>query len=288
MYATIAQEDHYDALSALNQFRGEAQRVLPLTDDEEATLLQQIQDREREARNRLVEAYQMHLLRLARRYAPRCVSLTLLDLVQEGNLGLLEALDHVDKWDGKRAFRAWALGWAQKRMTHAAWSSDGLVRMPDYTARGVARLARMRNALLGDGGHEPSLEELSGTSGLSAGQAQRLVDLQRPHIVSLERRLEQVEGELSVSAATGEDASVEMASALSERLDSVVRALPTAERLLLSWRFGLNDAAPQTLEQVAQRLHVSVTAARERERIALQRVRRALGRSGSGPSGEAA
>jgi RNA polymerase primary sigma factor len=113
MQTTSAIDDHRESLSALDQFRREAQRVPPLQEAEELDLVQQVRCGARDARDRLVEAYQIHLLRLARRYAPRCASLTILDLVQEGNLGLLAALERTEKWDGMRPFRLWALGWAQ-------------------------------------------------------------------------------------------------------------------------------------------------------------------------------
>ena len=112
MQTTSAQEHkdhHHESLSALDQFRREAQRIPPLQEAEELDLVEQVLCGARDARDRLVEAYQIHLLRLARRYAPRCASLTLLDLVQEGNLGLLAAMERIDKWDGERPFRLWAL-----------------------------------------------------------------------------------------------------------------------------------------------------------------------------------
>ena len=145
--AKKVQQDHdRESLSALDQFRREAQRIPPLQEAEELDLVRQVRYGVRSARDRLVEAYQIHLLRLARRYAPRCASLMLLDLVQEGNLGLLAALERVDKWDGERSFRHWALGWAQKRMTRAAWSNDGLVQISDYSARRVKTDAQTASA----------------------------------------------------------------------------------------------------------------------------------------------
>jgi RNA polymerase primary sigma factor len=268
MQTTSAQDDHKDdhreSLSALDQFRREAQRIPPLEESEELDLVQQARCGARDARDRLVEGYQIHLLRLARRYAPRCASLTLLDLVQEGNLGLLAALERIDKWDGERPFRQWALGWAQKRMTRAAWPSDGLVQFPDYTARRVKTNAQTASA--------DTMGAL-GAPSTSRGQETR------PRIVNLEEHLGAIEVQAARTAGWEGELSSYAHSGIQEQLHRLLQSLSAAERRLLTLRFGLNGAPPQTLEQVSSQLRLSLPTVQEQERLALQRLRHAYERS---------
>jgi RNA polymerase primary sigma factor len=268
MQMTSAQDEHKDdhreSLSALDQFRREAQRIPPLQESEELSLIHQVQCGSRDARDRLVEAYQLHLLRLARRYAPRCASLTVLDLVQEGNLGLLAALERVDKWDGERLFRHWALGWAQKRMTRAAWSSDGLVQISDYSARRAKRDAQTASA------------DTMGTHGVPLRTGRQET---RPRIVHLQEHLGAIEAQAARTPSWESDLSSTPHGHIQEQLYRLLQSLSAAERRLLTLRFGLNGALPQTLEQVSSHLRLSLPTVQEQERLALQRLRHAFERS---------
>jgi RNA polymerase primary sigma factor len=268
MQTTSAQDDYQDhdreSLSALDQFRREAQGIPPLQEAEEVALVVQARHGVRDARDRLVEAYQIHLLRLARRYAPRCASLTLLDLVQEGNLGLLAAMERIDKWGGERPFRHWAVGWAQKRMTRAAWSSDGLVQISDYSARRVKT------------GTQATRRDIMPHLGTPLGVDPQLT---RPQIVNLEEHLEAVEEQAARTAGWEGDLSSQTQSGIREQLSRLLQSLSAAERRLLTLRFGLNGAPPQTLEQVSSHLRLSLPTVQEQERQALQRLRYAFERS---------
>jgi RNA polymerase sigma factor (sigma-70 family) len=190
--------------------------------------------------------------------------LTLLDLVQEGNLGLLAAMERIDKWDGERPFRQWALGWAHRRMTRAAWSNDGLVRMSDYSTRRMKKTAQTTSADATDALEAPS----------DIGRKQT-----RPRIVNLEEHLEAIEEQAALAARWEEELSPSMHSGVQERLSRLLQCLTAAERRLLTLRFGLNGAAPQSLEQAASRLRLSLLTVQEQERVALQRLRYAFERS---------
>jgi RNA polymerase primary sigma factor len=268
MQTTSAQDDYQDhdreSLSALDQFRREAQRVSPLQEAEELDLVGHARCGSRDARDRLVEAYQIHLLRLARRYAPRCTSLTLLDLVQEGNLGLLAAMERIDKWGGVRPFRHWALGWAQKRMTRAAWSNDGLVRMADYSARRVKSDGQKAT--------QDTMSALGAPGSVSRQES-------RPRIVNLEEHLAAVEEQAARTAGWEVELSSHTHSGIREQLSRLLQSLSAAERRLLTLRFGLNGEPPQTLEQVSSQLRLSLPTVQEQERQALQRLRHAFERS---------
>ena len=282
---TTVQEQRHGSLSALEQFCHEAQRITPLVDGEEDGLLRQLQDGVAGARDRLVEAYQVFLLRLARRYAPRCASLSLLDLVQEGNLGLLAALDRVDKWDRTRPFRVWALGWAQKRMTRAAWSSDGLVRMSDHAARDLAQVQRTQSTLenaYGHQGHEAQIEDIARATHLTPRRVTRLLKQERPHLVSLEQWMEHGAEPEALSADDRSASEAPNSTFLMHRLTSAIRDLPIAERTVLCWRYGLHGYVSQTADELAMRLGIAVTLVREREQHALQTLRQKLARSGQG------
>ena len=257
-------DNHHESLSALDQFRREAQRIPPLEESEELDLVGQVRCGAKDACDRLVEAYQIHLLRLATRYAPRCASLTLLDLVQEGNLGLLAALERVDKWDGERSFQHWALGWAQKRMTRAAWSNDGLVQISDYSARRVKTNAQTASA-----------DTMGALGAPSTTRRQET----RPRIVNLEEHLGAIEAQAARTVGWESELSSHAHSGIQEQLYRLLQSLSAAERRLLTLRFGLNGTPPKTLEQVSSQLQLSLPTVQEQERLALQRLRHAFERS---------
>lgn len=149
------------SLSAEDQYIREIRSISPLDDGEEEQLLAKIHAGCQEPRTRLVEAYQPWIVSIAQRYAPKCRTLSLLDLVQEGNLGLLEAIARHDARLQDAPFRSWAYWWVRGMMRRAYWRFESALALPDHDARALCQLATTQQALLADLHREPHPAELA-------------------------------------------------------------------------------------------------------------------------------
>jgi len=154
---------HYqdEALGALQQFMSEVKRTPPLTAQEEEQLLLTIKsDRQNvEARDRLIAGYLPLLIGLAKRFARNCKQLDLLDLVQEGNLGLLQALEKYDASNGEASFRTFAFSWARTVMLTAFWQYERAIRFPLHKMRAIRQMGIVNTRLLSELGREPTIAE---------------------------------------------------------------------------------------------------------------------------------
>ena len=118
-------------LSAIEQYLRGVKLAAPLLEEEEAQLLHSIElGQVEQMRDRLIEGYQPLLIGLARRYVRHCREMELLDLVQEGNVGLLQALEEFDGHAGSGSFRTWAFSWVRGLMLLALWQYEGAIRLP--------------------------------------------------------------------------------------------------------------------------------------------------------------
>jgi len=259
-------------LDAMSQYMSEMRGIAPLADGEERRLLDAIHAGDTAARDRLVLAFQPWLLSLARRYAAGSEHLTLLDYVQEGNVGLLESIArHADSATFTKpvAFRTWAYWWVRGQMRQAFWRFEGRGALPERQARSVARLTMAQQDLLGTLGREPTAEELAERLHLPVRTILQLLLLQQIEIVSIERlTLDEVErmANAQTNASSGRAA----------RIRSRVAQLPDRQRQVVILRYGLADGVERTQRAVAQLLGLSLTTVEEADRRARLRLRRSL------------
>ena len=214
------------ALDAMSQYMSEMRGIAPLAEGEERRLLDAIHAGDTAARERLVLAFQPWLLSLARRYAAGSEHLTLLDYVQEGNVGLLESIArHADSATFTKpvAFRTWAYWWVRGQMRQAFWRFEGRGALPERQARSVARLTVAQQDLLGTLGREPTAEELAERLQLPVRTILQLLLLQQVEIVSIER-LTPDEVERMANAQT------DSSSGIAARIRSLVAQLPDRQR----------------------------------------------------------
>ena len=183
-------------LSAIEQYLRGVKLAAPLLDEEEAQLLRCVEQAKRcpdacvlrtaeQARARLVESYQPLLISLARRYVRHCREMELLDLVQEGNLGLLQALEKFDSSAGSGSFRTWAFSWVRGLMLLALWQYEGTIRLPLEKARAVRQMGMANTRLLAGLGREPTIEEIAVGMAISEKDVRGLVVLQEQAVVSI-------------------------------------------------------------------------------------------------------
>jgi RNA polymerase primary sigma factor len=239
-------------------------RVPLLTPEDEVQLAKRIEQNDMGAKNALIEANLRLVVSIAKRYSGR--GLTLLDLIQEGNLGLIRA---VEKFDWRRGFKfsTYATWWIRQAITRALADQSRTIRIPVHMVERMNRVARAKRALMQKNNREPTPEEIGELVEMPAKKVEEILKLgQEP--VSLEAPVGGEEGDASLGdfiedAAT--DRPLEMVSnrMRDEDLQKVLDSLPWRERRVIELRYGLGDKGPMTLEDIGR--EVGVTRERVRQ-----------------------
>jgi RNA polymerase primary sigma factor len=268
----VSRQEQDVPLGALEQYLCGVRSTAPLLDEEEAGLLRCIEQGRVEqakcipdayilhtaeqARTRLVEGYQPLLISLARRYVRHCRIMDLLDLVQEGNLGLLQAAEKYDSRIGLGSFRTWAFSWVRGTMLIALWQYEGAFRIPQEKARAVRRLKMVNAQLCNVLGREPTLEETAEEMGVRENVVRELMILQEQHVVSLSA-IPDDDGDYSMEETIVDPKSTDVEEDIGDLLADALVMLPDRERLVIYLRYGFEDGQARTQKEVAYLLSVS-------------------------------
>jgi RNA polymerase primary sigma factor len=266
------------SLAADTQFLQEVKRLPPLTTTEEATLLSRVRHGGREAaaaRTRLIEGYQPLVIKMAKRYASACTHLQFLDFIQEGNLGLLDALNHYGKRTDPGRFRSWALSWVRGAILDAFWRSEALIRLPRYKARALWRVRRAQRSLLNRFGREPRLEELVTYLRLPERAVLELVGLLAQQTVgslsAAPHKSDETIRELVHCDAP--DATAQDQPRLHAWLRGRVAQLPERERSVVSLRYGFADGQTHSYREIADLLGLAASTVEDIDRQVRLRLR---------------
>jgi RNA polymerase primary sigma factor len=259
---------------AVMTYLREIGRVPMITHDREIELAKRIESGDREAMKQFILANLRLVVSIAKRYVGR--GLTLLDLIQEGNIGLIRAVQRYD-WRRGHRFSTHATWWIRQAISRAVADKGRTIRLPVYVNTALNRIRRERQRLLQELGREPTEQELADATGLDPI---RMVELQAAPgaPVSLELPVgEDEEQELGDVLADTESASPEDIATTQTLKDEVQRVLESVltprERLVLQLRFGLGNGQPHPLEQVGRELGITRERVRQIEAGALAKLR---------------
>ena len=262
---------------SVQMYLREIGRVSFLTADEEKELARRIEMGDQEAKQKLLTANLRLVVSIAKRYVGRSPNLTLLDLIQEGNIGLFRA---VEKFDYRRGYKfsTYATWWIRQAVTRALADQARTIRIPVHMVETISKYTKIRRQLLQDLGREPMAEEIASEMGLEPAKVRHIQKISQ-ETVSLEAPV----GEDDEDSVLGEFIEDEkeitpiMSAAralLRDRLEDILDDLSPREKKILDMRFGLTDGITHTLEEVGKEFGVTRERIRQIEAKALEKMRR--------------
>ena len=268
-----AYEESAAAADPIRTYLKEIGGVSLLSAKDEVRLAKLIEKGDQDAKNALIEANLRLVVSVAKRYMGR--GLNLLDLIQEGNLGLIRA---VEKFDYRKGFKfsTYATWWIRQAVSRAIADQARTIRIPVHMVDAINRVTRMQRQLVQDIGRQPSSQQIGDELDLPAAKVEELLELAR-ETVSLEAPMGDTEASLAdfiEDEHTRQPDQLTARKIMKEDLRKTLDGLPERERKIIELRYGLNGNDPMTLEQVGQNFGVTRERIRQMEIRTLRRLQK--------------
>ena len=263
----------YNTDDPVRMYLKEIGKVPLLTAGEEVELAIKMSEGDEEAKRRMAEANLRLVVSIAKRYVGR--GMLFLDLIQEGNLGLIKAVEKFDYTKGYK-FSTYATWWIRQAITRAIADQARTIRIPVHMVETINKVIRVSRQLLQELGHDPSAEEIAEEMGMPVDKVRDILKIaQEP--VSLETPIGEEEDSHLGDFIPDEDASEPSEAAsfslLKEQLMEVLDTLTPREKKVLELRFGIVDGRTRTLEEVGKEFNVTRERIRQIEAKALRKLR---------------
>ena len=270
---TDALADSFSTDDPVRMYLKEIGKVPLLSPEEELELATRMSQGDEEARHRITEANLRLVVSIAKRYVGR--GMLFLDLIQEGNLGLIKAVEKFDHTKGYK-FSTYATWWIRQAITRAIADQARTIRIPVHMVETINKTIRVSRQLLQELGHDPSAEEIAKEMGMPAEKVRDILRIaQEP--VSMETPIGEEEdshlGDFIPDEDASEPSEVASFSLLREQLEEVLDTLTPREKKVLELRFGMADGHSRTLEEVGKEFNVTRERIRQIEAKALRKLR---------------
>jgi len=265
--------DNFSIDDPVRMYLKEIGKVNLLTTEEEIDLATKMALGDEEAKRQMAEANLRLVVSIAKRYVGR--GMLFLDLIQEGNLGLIKAVEKFDYTKGYK-FSTYATWWIRQAITRAIADQARTIRIPVHMVETINKVMRISRQLLQELGHDPTPEEIAEDMGMPVEKVREILKIaQEP--VSLETPIGEEEDSHLGDFIPDEDASEPAEAAsftlLKEQLSGVLNTLTPREEKVLRLRFGIEDGRTRTLEEVGREFNVTRERIRQIEAKALRKLR---------------
>ena len=271
--STDALAETFSIDDPVRMYLKEIGKVNLLTPEEEVDLARRMAEGDKEAGKRMAEANLRLVVSIAKRYVGR--GMLFLDLIQEGNLGLIKAVEKFDHTKGYK-FSTYATWWIRQAITRSIADQARTIRIPVHMVETINKVIRVSRQLLQELGHDPTPEEVAEEMGMPADKVRDILKIaQEP--VSLETPIGEEEdshlGDFIPDEYASEPAEAASFTFLREQLMSVLDTLTEREKRVLMLRFGIADGRTRTLEEVGKEFNVTRERIRQIEAKALRKLR---------------
>ena len=263
-------------IDSIQSYLKEIGRIDPITARDEKDLARRIEAGDEDAKRKSAEANLRLVVSIAKKYIGRSPNLTLLDLIQEGNLGLFRAVEKFD-WRKGYKFSTYATWWIRQTITRALADQARTIRIPVHMIETLTKYTQAKRKLLQELDREPLDEEIAAEMGIEVEKVRHLEKISQK-AVSLETPVgedekDSVLGEFIKDDKIESPASQAGRTLLREHLDEIFKDLAEREQKILSMRFGLEDGVTHTLEEVGQEFGVTRERIRQIEAKAIEKIR---------------